>query len=121
VLSSNDYRALVNSCANIFISNIPQLAVQQQDEARRLVTLVDILYEAHTVTPGAVRLCVSADVKPQEVFLPLLAAAARQGINPNLGRAPEMRLDVKQLLQVTTKHLVLTAANALPFVAHSHQ
>lgn len=46
------------------------------------------------------RLCVSADVQPHELFLPLLGAAARAGVNPNLGRAAQQRLDVAQLLQV---------------------
>jgi hypothetical protein len=46
------------------------------------------------------RLFVSAEVTPHEVFLPLLGAAAAQGINPNLGKAKEARLDVQQLVQV---------------------
>lgn len=47
-------------------------------QARRLVTLVDLLYEEHTLTPGAVKLCVSAEVPPHELFLPLLGAAGAQ-------------------------------------------
>lgn len=39
------------------------------------MTLVDLLYEVHTLTPGAVKLCVSAQVPPHELFLPLLGAA----------------------------------------------
>lgn len=70
----------------------------------RLVTLVDVLYEAHTLAAAGsgnrVRLCVSAAVPPHELFLPLLVAAARAGVNPNLGRAGQQRLDVAQLLQV---------------------
>lgn len=44
-------------------------------KARRLVTLVDLVYEAHTLHPGAVQLCVSAEVPPHQLFLPLLGAA----------------------------------------------
>jgi hypothetical protein len=44
------------------------------------VTLVDLLYEVHTLTPGAVKLCVSAQVPPHEVFLPLLGAAGEAGM-----------------------------------------
>jgi hypothetical protein len=40
-----------------------------------MVTLVDLLYEAHTVSPGSVRLIVSSGVQPHELFLPLLGAA----------------------------------------------
>jgi hypothetical protein len=43
---------------------------------------------------------VAAQVSPHEVFLPLLGAAAAQGINPNLGKAKNARLDVQQLVQV---------------------
>lgn len=56
-------------------------------------------YEAHTARPGSVKLVVSAVVPPEEVFLPLLGAAAAQGINPNLGKS-ESKLNVQQLLQV---------------------
>lgn len=56
-------------------------------------------YEAHTARPGSVKLVVSAAVPPEEVFLPLLGAAAAQGINPNLGKS-EGKLNVQQLLQV---------------------
>jgi hypothetical protein len=62
--------------------------------------LVDLLYDACAVQPGRVRLVVSASVPPHELFLPLLGAAARAGVNPNLGRAAASRLDVKQLIQV---------------------
>lgn len=44
-------------------------------QARRWVTLVDLLYEASTLHPGSVWLSVSAEVEPQELFRPLLAAA----------------------------------------------
>ena len=44
-------------------------------QARRWVTLVDLLYEASTLHPGSVRLSVSAEVEPQELFRPLLGAA----------------------------------------------
>lgn len=55
--------------------------------------------------PGSFKLCVSAQVTPHEVFLPLLGAAAAQGVNPNLGRAKDARLDVQQLVQVRCANL----------------
>lgn len=99
-LSANDYLALVRSCSAIFLSGLPQLTPAARDEARRLVTLIDILYDAHSAAPGTIRLFVSAAVPPAEVFLPLLGAAARQGVNPNIGTTPGSRLNVNKLLQV---------------------
>jgi hypothetical protein len=52
------------------------------------------------VRPGSIKLFVSGEVTPHEVFLPLLGAAAAAGVNPNLGKAKEARLDVQQLVQV---------------------
>jgi hypothetical protein len=57
-------------------------------------------YEAHTVRPGSIKLFVSGQVTPHEMFLPLLGAAAAAGVNPNLGKAKDARLDVQQLVQV---------------------
>ncbi|KAF6249835.1 hypothetical protein COO60DRAFT_927828 [Scenedesmus sp. NREL 46B-D3] len=99
VLSANDYLALVRACPILFVSGLPQLQLEQRDEARRLVTFVDVAYEAHTIRPGSVKLFVSGQVTPHEVFLPLLGAAAAQGINPNIGKAKQARLDVQQLVQ----------------------
>jgi hypothetical protein len=47
------------------------------------------------------QLFVSGQVTPHAVFLPLLGAAAAAGVNPNLGKAKEARLDVRQLVQVS--------------------
>jgi predicted ATPase len=41
-LSANDYLALVRACSVLFVSGLPQLQPQQRDEARRLVTFVDV-------------------------------------------------------------------------------
>jgi predicted ATPase len=41
-LSANDYLALVRSCPVLFLARLPQLQPHQRDEARRLVTFVDI-------------------------------------------------------------------------------
>jgi predicted ATPase len=41
-MSANDYVALVRACPVLFVSALPQLQPQQRDEARRLVTFVDV-------------------------------------------------------------------------------
>eukprot|EP00882_Tetradesmus_deserticola_P009185 GHRQ01009687.1.p1 GENE.GHRQ01009687.1~~GHRQ01009687.1.p1 ORF type:complete len:376 (+),score=134.17 GHRQ01009687.1:202-1329(+) len=42
-LSANDYVALVRACPVLFVSGLPQLTQQQRDEARRLVTFLDVV------------------------------------------------------------------------------
>jgi hypothetical protein len=46
-MSAADYLALAQQCPRVFIQGIPQFGRHQRDEARRLVTLVDVLYNAH--------------------------------------------------------------------------
>ncbi|KAF8058045.1 Afg1l [Scenedesmus sp. PABB004] len=98
-LSANDCLVLAAQVGALFVDGVPQLGPAQRDEARRLVTLLDCLYDAHALRPGSVRLCVAGAVPPGEVFLPLLGAAAAAGVNPNLGRAAGARLDVARLLR----------------------
>lgn len=86
-LSAIDYLAVAHSCDTVFLEHIPELSIAQRDEARRLVTLIDILYEAGTT------LYCSADASPADVFVLLLRTALAAGVNPNLGRAQKVPVD----------------------------
>jgi cell division protein ZapE len=61
-LSAADYLALVQCYDTVILSHIPRLAADQRNEARRLITLVDILYDAGT------RLIASADCLPEFIY-----------------------------------------------------
>ncbi len=61
-LSAADYLALVGCYDTVMISHLPRLAPDQRNEARRLITLVDILYDNGT------RLIASADCLPQYLY-----------------------------------------------------
>jgi predicted ATPase len=65
----------------LYLQGLPQLGPARRDEARRLVTLLDVLYDAGTA------LRVSAAVPPALLFVPLLEAAREQGVSPDLGLA----------------------------------
>ena len=61
-LGSLDYLHIAQSFHTVIIEGIPQLAKQKRNEARRLTTLIDALYDAH------VSLVVSADTEPAEIY-----------------------------------------------------
>ncbi|PNH07236.1 hypothetical protein TSOC_006355, partial [Tetrabaena socialis] len=44
-LGPPDYLALCGRFRQLFVSGVPQLGPAQRDEARRLVTLLDVAYE----------------------------------------------------------------------------
>jgi cell division protein ZapE len=57
-----DYLAIVHCYETLILSGIPRLAADQRNEARRLITLVDILYDSGT------RLIASADAPPDQLY-----------------------------------------------------
>jgi cell division protein ZapE len=62
-LGASDYLTLAEHFHTILLSNVPQLNPARRNEAKRLVTLVDILYEA-----GA-NLIISAEVAAEDLYL----------------------------------------------------
>jgi cell division protein ZapE len=68
-LSAADYLALAQHYDTVIVSHIPQLAADQRNEARRLITLVDVLYDNGT------RLIASADCPPDDLYAEGLHAA----------------------------------------------
>ncbi|GFR47229.1 hypothetical protein Agub_g8913 [Astrephomene gubernaculifera] len=78
-LGAPDFLALCRRFRDVFLVGVPQLGPAQRDEARRLVTLLDVAYD------NSCRLHVAAAVASDDIFAPLLQEARRQGINPRLG------------------------------------
>lgn len=67
-LGAADYLALASGVRNVFLANVPVLSAARRDEARRLVLLIDALYDAR------IGLFVGASVPLDLLFAPLLAA-----------------------------------------------
>lgn len=63
-LGATDYLALARNYHTIILSGIPKFSETREDEARRFMTLIDVLYEAH------VNLIVSAEVPALELSPP---------------------------------------------------
>ncbi len=60
--SAADYLALVSHYRTLILSHIPRLAADQRNEARRLITLVDVLYD------NGAQLVASADCAPAALY-----------------------------------------------------
>jgi cell division protein ZapE len=57
-----DYLAIANRFTTVFIEAVPVLGPERRNEARRFVTLIDALYEAHTKT------VILADAEPAALY-----------------------------------------------------
>lgn len=69
-LFAADYSALASSFHTIFLEDVPLLTLGERNELRRLITLIDILYEHN------VQLVVSAASLPQTLFTPVMSRGA---------------------------------------------
>jgi cell division protein ZapE len=61
-LGPQDYLAVAGAFHTVFLEGLPRLGPEKRNEARRLVTLVDALYEART------RLVVLAEAEPEALY-----------------------------------------------------
>ncbi len=61
-LGPGDYLAIANAVRVLILDNIPILKAENQNEAKRFVTLIDALYEAR------IRLLCSADAEPDHLY-----------------------------------------------------
>mmetsp|Transcript_109865 Transcript_109865/g.342444 ORF Transcript_109865/g.342444 Transcript_109865/m.342444 type:complete len:799 (-) Transcript_109865:75-2471(-) len=61
-LGAADYLAIASAFHTVFISNIPKLTLQERDQVRRFITLIDAFYERHT------KLVCTADRDPINLF-----------------------------------------------------
>ncbi len=61
-LGPGDYLAIAGAVRMLILDNIPKLTAENQNEAKRFVTLIDALYEAN------IRLLCSADAEPNQLY-----------------------------------------------------
>jgi len=84
-LGAADYLALSRAFPRVFLSEVPLLSMDRREEVRRLITLLDVLYEE--------RVCVvmQMEAKPTELFqpakanVPFSAAVDAAGVTETVG------------------------------------
>lgn len=62
-LGSADYQAIASEFSTLIVANIPKLTAERRNEAKRFVTLVDVLYE------HKVKLICTAEVSAQSLYI----------------------------------------------------
>ena len=83
-LGAADYLALARAYHTVIVEGVPQMGPDQRNAARRFITLIDTLYDAHT------RLIVSADAEPDELYV---SGDGAQWFERTASRFEEMRSD----------------------------
>src|SRR5215207_6685540 len=83
-LGASDYLALARSYHTILLEGVPVIPAERRDEAKRFITLVDVLYERR------VKLIVSADAEPQGLYQAETGHEAFE-FNRTVSRLAEMR------------------------------
>src|SRR5215213_6204678 len=83
-LGASDYLALARSYHTILLEGVPVIPAERRDEAKRFITLVDVLYERR------VKLIVSADAEPQGLYHAETGHEAFE-FNRTVSRLAEMR------------------------------
>lgn len=81
-LGSNDYLAVARTYHTVLLEHVPVLGPERRNEARRLITLIDALYDHH------VRLIVSAAAEPDLLYA---AGDGSEAFKRTASRLIEMR------------------------------
>jgi cell division protein ZapE len=82
--SAADYLAIAERFDAVILDDVPVLTPEQRNEARRLIMLVDVLYEAHAI------LALSAAAEPEYIYDASQGAEAQE-YQRTISRLTEMR------------------------------
>ncbi|KAI1501453.1 AFG1-like ATPase-domain-containing protein [Biscogniauxia marginata] len=82
-----DYITMASTFHTFIIDHIPILTILKKNEARRLITLLDALYEARC------KLVIRAEVGPDDLFFPEAKAAATTNPQPSADPSEDEKVD----------------------------
>jgi len=105
MLAASDYLALARRYDSLLIDDIPVLAPDRRNEARRLIMLIDVLYEARCL------LGVSAAAEPSSLYSAAVGAEAHD-FSRAASRLTEMRS--REWVAGTAAGAALTASTYTP-------
>ncbi len=74
-LGPADYITLASTFHTLILTDVPILTLLQKNEARRLITLLDALYEARC------KILISAEAGPDDIFFPETKQTPKDGIS----------------------------------------
>lgn len=110
-LGAGDYLALANVFHTIFITDIPILTLQERDQVRRMITLVDTLYERKT------KLIISADAPVESLFV----ADATDKSSSAIDEIFAWDRTVSRLMEMQSQEYLLQRAVSLSKEEYWHQ
>lgn len=105
------YLALANVFHTIFITDIPILTLQERDQVRRMITLVDTLYERKT------KLIISADAPVESLFV----ADATDKSSSAIDEIFAWDRTVSRLMEMQSQEYLLQRAVSLSKEEYWHQ
>jgi cell division protein ZapE len=62
-MGAEDYLEIARAYHTVFLEGVPKMGYDRRNEAKRLMILIDALYESHT------RLIVTADARPEKLYV----------------------------------------------------
>lgn len=83
-LGPADYITLASTFHTLILTDVPILTLLQKNEARRLITLLDALYEARC------KILISAEAGPDDIFFPETKQPSKNGVNNVSGGGDEI-------------------------------
>ena len=102
-LGASDYFEIARRFDAVLLDDVPMLAPERRNEARRLITLIDVLYEAHAL------LAMSAAAAPEDLYDAAHGDEAREFARA-VSRLTEMR--ARRYLNACAAGKALSAAPA---------
>ncbi|TKY86708.1 hypothetical protein EX895_004348 [Sporisorium graminicola] len=99
-LGPADYLTLASTYHTLILEGVPQMTLMQKNQARRMITLLDAVYEA------GCRLVVLADAGPDDLFFPDAEGAARHAARGPAAGPGDVRPELQYVQDGTMEDII---------------